>query len=745
MSERIIDGIVQFHQWMEANADADTVALDLETSGFKYKTDRIAGVALATEFGNGIYIPTTHQVRRTVTAPFPGEVRQNCDLKVVLDTLRPWLEGKTIVIYNAKFDVRFLDWNGLHVDPNQVDDAMLMAFVAGEPYEVARRPNGKILGINLKDQVFYYFGYEMTDFMSLFPSRKKNNLDCSTLPINTVGEYAADDADYTFRLYDLLRSRGLRENLLYKLERGLWPIIREIEDNGFLVDRRYMVQKARSIKAAADRVEVKVQEIFANYNLGRVNLASPPALAIALYDKIGIPCKSKTEGGQRSTDEKALTFISTGAVDGKKWEIAQFILDWRQLMKAHSSVSKELSEFIEIDGRIYCSYNQVGAITGRCSSSAPNMQNINKKDEVAGEPLALRDIFIAAPDHYLLELDYKQIELVCFGEIAGETSIIKTYSSGGDLHNQTASKAYRISLESVEKKQRDKAKTLNYRIVYGGGAAGLAQTNTDFTLEEAKECFKAIRDGYPAMARYEDKSKADAKKNCYVRSYMGRKIYISRYAEVMIDEGIDSSDDFWYKWQKEHKWTKPNVWKKGKVLSDAERQVVNFYCQSTAAEFQKCGLLATMKASRQFGDKVKMVAQVHDSQTWEIHKSIPITEAISVLSPAMSNITVGIPRIDERGNELSGKHTRIFVDVKVGLRWGSLKDYENGITYEDLFTSKEEVDIRIKQIDASSYDEDSVFGIVTLFGGDAYEVLYNGEVIGSTDLTEKDFVLAVSG
>ena len=699
MKDKVIaTSLTDVKEWCEKYKNSPVLSLDLETSGLDFNTDKIVGYALSCQEKTGIYIPVGHtkvkdNVKHDQVLPLVAELVDSVDL---------------VVIYNAKFDTRFLQKYGLDIPTDKVKDVWLQVFVVGEPYAAFN------LGSGLKDQVKYYYNHQMTEFSDLFPVKRKIK-NCATLPALTVGEYAIEDADYTLRLHNKIYPQVVNK-IYYQLEEQLWPIAREIERNGFKANIDHFYSEATKLRARQKELSKEIAGMFKAAGIRHpVNIDSPAVLSDVLYsqDKMAIPVQVKTKKGEASTDKKALTMLKD------EYPIADKILDYRALSKAISSLEKTLPGSVDPEsGRIYTEYNQIGATTGRFSSSGPNLQNVAKGATLAGVEVITRDGFIAEDGYYLMELDYKQIEMICLAYVAKEKKILDTYySEEGDLHSLTASYVYGGDPSEVTKKQRNNAKMFNYLIVYGGTGYGMAQ-RSELSLEEADRVVELLKKAYPGIQIYDEKLRAQVVKGegnklnqrGYVKSWLGRKMFL------------------------------PSVVRKLNTNSNAYvendlRSAVNRYCQGSAAEIQKIGLIKTYKAAiRHFGDSVKMVAQTHDSQTWEIPKSIPPDEAFNILATTME--------VDLMNWSPKYKHPIIKVDCQVGLSWGALVDYTPGITYEDLLEhseskSEETTEDSVIRIDVSGFDSTLVSMLEELYPGD--NELFNGDgIVAKTSLTQDE-------
>ena len=631
----------EFRELCKAIEMSSTVALDLETESLDPHTAKIVGLAVSTVAGQAYYVPVVH--------PEPDLPPRD----EVIKGLKPLLEdpNRTYVFHNAKFDTRFFEYDwGIYIPYSQIEDTMLEAFCAAEN----RRQFG------LKPLVQSNFGHTMVEFKELFPKGCKHK-NPGLLLSSVVGPYACEDADYTLRLHEHYFDR-VRTSFIYKLERQLWPVVQGIEDAGFAVDADYFAAKAQELSGEVGKVEASIYEQI-NAMAGRdisFDLSSNTQLSQVLYDVLNLPVLARTKTDNPSTDKNALSKLKE-----RGYAVAGDILTFRSMNSSITTLQKTYPGYIR-EGRIHTDYNQTGATTGRFGSSKPNIQNVSKgkswyisedDEDEGGEEDALHEVSVAPregflPDagHYLVELDFGQIEFVCMAFMSGEESLIDAYIRGLDIHRATASLVRGIPYDQVTDKQRNEAKMYNYLIIYGGSAYGLSK-RSDLTEAEAEEGIAATFRRYPRIKTYMDQVVESSRITKSVTTYFGRKQII------------------------------PEFFQAGpRMKAKAERSGVNRIMQGTAADIQKMGLIRTCGAVADalkgntipnFTDKsqVKMVAQTHDSQTWTVDKRIKPQDILPMLMDAMSPVFTNFPRIG--------------VDAKVGLSWGKMSDYNEDMNYDE--------------------------------------------------------------
>ena len=636
---------------------ADLIALDLETSGFDPKINYIVGISLSVREAQSYYIPVGHRIGEQLEADY------------VWQKLKQPLEEVTrVAIFNAKFDTKFLEVVDIDIPWASIDDPMLELFSAGE----------NALRYNLKDSVQRIYNHSMVKFNELFP-RGTATKNIGNLRVDVVAPYACEDADFTRRL-DTRTYGRVGQSFIYKLERQLWPYVRRIEEAGLLVDLDFVEKVATNIGREAEILEESIYDQVDTI-LGQktsFKLSSPKDLAEILFNQMGLPILTKTDSGKPATSELALSALKD------KYPVVSNILALRSMKANVKILSETLMRFVREDGRVHTQYNQAGASSGRFASSEPNMQNqakvkswkITNTDGSSRDVVIYpRDAFIAGPENYLIELDFKAIEFLIMAAEAGEDSIVRAYEQGIDSHINTASAVLAKPLEAVTKEERQQAKVWNYLIIYGGSGYRLSkETGQDEAKSQAD--IDRFYQTYPKLLQYANQVKDKARITRKVSTHFGR-------------------------WQ-----VVPEYFMSGaRSASKAERASVNRIIQGTAADIHKMGIVRAFKRlDREYTfEQAHMVAQTHDSQTWEVHQSIPPSEIIPIIKEAMSPVIPNYPRV--------------AVDAQVGIAWGSMEDYDEDATYDwdrmrDVRTKRiAEMGI-VQSVFASSSRSDSSNGLV---------------------------------
>jgi len=471
----------------QALKEAEIIALDLETTGFDYLSDKIVGFGFSVNEGESYYVPVGHL----------GDDNQLPEEHVV-GMLKPLLEcdDKAYIAHNMKFDSRFLKAVGIHIPTKCVHDTLLEIFVAAEGFRE----------LNLAYLVEEIFNVSLVEFEQLFPRGTKNvDKNIGLLPADLVGSYCGEQTDYTRRLH-LRTYDKVAASFIYKLESELWPIVQKIEDTGFKADLEFLQKAEVFIREESAKVRELIYDQVSNVVGVRTefNIASSTAMKKILFEDMGLPILTKTPKGQPSTGELALKALEDVS------PVVKNILNYRSMESTATTMGKVLAGFVKEDGRIHTNYNQTGAGSGRFASSRPNMQNVAKRkswtiNRADGSLYSIviypRDALIAEEDYYLIELDYKAIEFIVMAKASGEDGIISAYERDIDLHKNTASLVLGKSIESITDDERNEAKTWNYLIIYGGSAYRLAKETGDSEIK-SKADIERFHQTFPRLQQY---------------------------------------------------------------------------------------------------------------------------------------------------------------------------------------------------------------------------------------------------
>ena len=440
------------------------------------------------------------------------------------------------------------------------------------------------------------------------------------VPFNAISpeaalNYAAEDADITLRLWQLLKPRLADEGVVSvyeRLERPLIPILARMENNGVTVDRSILARMSNDFAARMGVLQSEILRLAGE----EFNVASPKQLGEILFDKMSLPGGKKAKTGAYSTSADVLETLASDGV-----EIAQKVLDWRQLAKLKSTYADALVESINPrTGRVHTSFSMVGASTGRLSSSDPNVQNIPIR---TAEGRQIRTAFVATPGHKLISADYSQIELRLVAHVAGEATMIEAFHNGVDIHAQTASEVFGVPLDKMDGETRRRAKAINFGIIYGISGFGLAR-QLGIRQGEARDYIAAYFENFPGIKGYMERIKTEAREDGFVKTLFGRRIHISG-----IKTGNPAARGF------------------------AERQAINAPIQGTAADIIKRAMIRLPAALVMAGLDADMLLQVHDELIFEVpddqvETALPIIT--SVMEAAVDPVLkLAVPLVAEAG------------------------------------------------------------------------------------------------
>ncbi|WP_329904608.1 DNA polymerase I [Porphyromonas pogonae] len=465
---------------------------------------------------------------------------------------------------------------------------------------------------NMDEMAEVYLDYRTIHFSELVGSTAKKNYDLRALPIRKLCDYAAEDADITYRLYEtfvpLLREQGLEE-LMQNIEMPLVPVLASMEREGVKLDTEVLGHKAQDMNAKLLRLENEIHRLAGQ----SFNINSSQQVGAVLFDKLKIADKpKKTKTGGYSTSEEVLEKLRD------KHPIIDRILEYRGLKKLLSTYIESLPELIYPDGKLHSSFNQTVASTGRLSSSNPNLQNIPIRTE---EGRMIREAFVPDSDECVfLSADYSQIELRLMAHLSGDKSLIQAFNAGEDIHRATAAKIYGVDSLLVTDDMRRNAKTANFGIIYGISAFGLSE-RLNIPRSESKMLIEGYFASYPGVKEYMDKSIEDAKETGYVTTLLGRKRYL---------KDINSANAV--------------------VRGYAERNAINAPIQGTAADIIKLAMIRIYNTIKERGLKSRMILQVHDELNFNVYRD-ELDEMKQIVLDGMQGVLphLKVPLIAEMG------------------------------------------------------------------------------------------------
>jgi DNA polymerase-1 len=561
----------------------------------------VVGISLAVKEGEGYYIPIGH---KTGT---------NLPLKDVISALRAPLTSPKIgkIAHNAKYDYIILAKHGLHVSPLTYD-TMLAEFIVD--------PGSRHLG--LKNLAYAKLGEEMTHIEELIGKGKKQ-VSMADVAIESVAPYAVADAETTLRLMPILQADVRRvngEKLLDEIDLPLTPVLAEMEMSGIGLDLPFFQETSKRLEKRMAEIEKKVYELVGK----PFNINSTQQLSDVLFKQLKLdpPDKgNKTASGHYSTSAGVLDLLRG------KHEVVDMILEHRELSKIKSTYVDALQAALNSDtGCVHTSYSQTGAVTGRLSSSNPNLQNIPIRTE---EGRRIRHGFVAGKDNFLLSVDYSQIELRIVAHMAQDETMLAAFRADEDIHATTAAAIYGVELDAVTKSMRRHAKAINFGLIYGMSAFGLTRT-TELTLAEAENFVKTYFQKFPGVKRYLDGIRRLAAQQGYVETLLGRRRYFPALQ------------------------SKQNV----QIKNREEREAINAPIQGTAADIMKIAMLNIPPALKAAGLKGKMLLQVHDELVLECpEKELEATARI-VQETMASAFPMSIP---------------LSTEARYGKNWGEMK------------------------------------------------------------------------
>lgn len=587
----------QLSEWVQRLSEQELFAIDTETTSVNYMDAELVGFSFAVSPGRAAYLPVAHD--------YPGAPDQ-ISLETAITALRPVLENSAIakVGQNLKYDMSVLARYGVAIE-GPIHDTMLQSYVLNS---VATRHNMDALA-------GYYLDRKTIHFEDVAGKGAKQ-LTFNQVPLETAGDYAAEDADVTLQLhhclYPQLQAEPSLSRVYSDIDMPLVRILSEVERRGTLVDGRMLKQHGAEL---ADRLNELTQEVWALAG-ENFNLDSPKQLQVILYDKMGLPVLKKTPGGQPSTAEPVLVDLA------HDYELPEKILAYRSLAKLKSTYADKLPLDINREtGRIHTSYHQAVTATGRLSSSDPNLQNIPIRN---AEGRRIRQAFVAPPGNLVLAADYSQIELRIMAHLSGDAGLTQAFAENQDIHRATAAEVFGLAPDEVADEQRRSAKAINFGLIYGMSAFGLAkQLNISRGL--AADYIDRYFDRYPGVLRYMEETKAVAAEQGFVETVFGRRLYLPEINAKAVPR-----------------------------RQAAERTAINAPMQGTAADIIKLAMMAVQQWLPSSGLDARMIMQVHDELVFEVAEA------------DVADLDRGVI---QRMSEAASLNVPLVVDTGVGENW----------------------------------------------------------------------------
>ena len=575
----------QLDIWLEKLKGADLFAVDTETTSLDYMEAELVGISFAIAAGQAVYIPFGHD--------YLGAPKQlNKDL--VMTKLKPILENPNSkkVGQNLKYDMSVLAQHGILLAGIEFD-TMLESYVVDS---VATRHDMDSLAEKYLDEITTKF----TDIAG----KGVGQLTFNQVALEHAAPYASEDADITLRLHEVLWSQ-LEEHetltcVLKNIEMPLLPILSKIERTGALIDDTLLFQQSSELTQRINELEVDAWELAGQ----QFNLASPKQIGEILFTKLEIPILKKTAKGAPSTKEEVLQEL---ALD---YPLPKVLLEHRGLAKLKSTYTDKLPTMINAKtGRVHTSYHQAGTATGRLSSSDPNLQNIPIRNS---EGRRVRQAFIASPGCKIVAADYSQIELRIMAHLSEDPNLLSAFAMGKDIHQATAAEVFGLDLESVSTEQRRSAKAINFGLIYGMSAFGLAK-QLNIGRKQAAEYIDTYFERYPGVLNYMNSVRSSASDNGYVETDFGRRLYLPE---------INSRN--------------------GLRRQAAERTAINAPMQGTAADIIKLAMISVDKWLEKSNLKSVMIMQVHDELVLEVPELelAEVTDGLKLRMEGAANLKV---------------------------------------------------------------------------------------------------------
>ncbi|HIF9446558.1 TPA: DNA polymerase I [Photobacterium damselae] len=583
----------RFDAWLEQLKSAEAFAFDTETDSLDYMVANLVGVSFAVEEGKAAYVPVAHDY---LDAP------EQLDRDWVLAQLKPLLEdpNQAKIGQNLKYDASVIARYGIEMQGIKYD-TMLESYVY----------NSVVGRHDMDSLALRYLEHKNISFEEI-AGKGKGQLTFNQIDLEQAGPYAAEDADITLRLHNALYPKvSADEKLLHvfsDIEMPLVPVLSRMERTGVLIDSMKLSAQSQEIAQRLDELEKRAFEIADQ----EFNLSSPKQLQAILFEKMGLPVLKKTPSGTPSTNEEVLQEL---ALD---YPLPKLILEYRGLAKLKSTYTDKLPKMVNpATGRVHTSYHQAVTATGRLSSSDPNLQNIPVRND---EGRRIRQAFIAPQGYKVLAIDYSQIELRIMAHLSGDKALLDAFCHGKDIHAATAAEILGLPLEQVSSEQRRRAKAINFGLIYGMSAFGLAK-QLDMGRGEAQEYMNTYFERYPGVLEYMETTRTVASEQGYVETLFGRRLYLP---DIKSRNGLRRKA--------------------------AERAAINAPMQGTAADIIKRAMVLVDEwIGQQESGRVRLLMQVHDELVFEVQESEIESVAQEIKALMESAAQLDVPLIADIG------------------------------------------------------------------------------------------------
>ena len=583
-----------FNAWLEKLKAAEVFAFDTETDSLDYMVANLVGLSFATEEGIAAYVPVAHDYLDA-----PAQLERDW----VLAQLKPILEddAQAKVGQNLKYDASVLARYGIEMKGIK-HDTMLASYVYNS-----------VGGKHDMDSLALRFLQHSCISFEQIAGKGKNQLTFNQIDLDEASPYAAEDADVTLRLHNRLMSNIEQDEKLkgiyQDIEVPLVPVLSRIERTGVLIDDMKLSAQSQEIAQRLDELEQKAFEIAEQ----EFNMNSPKQLQAILFEKMGLPVIKKTPSGTPSTNEEVLQEL---ALD---YPLPKLILEYRGLAKLKSTYTDKLPKMINPEtGRVHTSYHQAVTATGRLSSTDPNLQNIPIRND---EGRRIRQAFIAERGYKIMAVDYSQIELRIMAHLSGDKALLDAFQQGKDIHSATAAEIMGTTIDQVSTEQRRRAKAVNFGLIYGMSAFGLAK-QLGIPRGEAQDYMNKYFERYPGVMQYMEDTRSAAAEQGYVETIFGRRLHLPEIKS-----------------------------RNGRRRKAAERAAINAPMQGTAADIIKKAMLLVDEWIQTEGDgRVKLLMQVHDELVFEVQESA-LAEIESKVQQLMESAAqLNVPLVAEAGH-----------------------------------------------------------------------------------------------
>ncbi len=588
----LADDATKIGHLLQALKDADHYCFDTETTSLEAMDAELVGLSFAVNAHKAWYVPISAN---------QDEAQKRVELfRSILED-----ENKVIIAQNIKYDLMVMQNYGIELK-GKLFDTMLAHYLL----EADMRHNMDAMAET-------YLAYRPVSITELIGKKGSGQLNMRDVELEKIKEYAAEDSDITLQLYDIFLPKLKKQNalsVLHEIEMPLVPVLAAMEREGVRIDKDFLNDYSKELESEAQKSEEKIYE----YAGVKFNIASPKQMGEVLFDVLKLdPKAKKTKTGQYQTNEEVLSKLAI------EHDIAKEILRYRQIAKLKSTYVDALPNLIHpVTGRVHTSFNQAVAATGRLSSQNPNLQNIPIRTDMGRE---VRKAFVPRSEEFeIMAADYSQIELRIIAALSKDEGMIDDFVKGHDIHAATAAKVFNVPLESVDKDMRRKAKMVNFGIIYGISAFGLAQ-RLEIPRKEAAEIIEAYFVQYPNIKKYMNDTVDGAREKGYVETVKGRRRYI---------RDINSRNQT--------------------VRGFAERNAINAPIQGSAADMIKIAMIQVHVAMQKAQLKSKMILQVHDELLFEVHRDEKASLQELVIENMRNAIKLEIP---------------LEVEVGIGANW----------------------------------------------------------------------------